>query len=87
MYLSATVAQTLAQFDPKINAPASNVLSAREFEVLRLLVQGQSIRDIAHSMGLNSKTIYRHRAMIRQKLGADSAIELFAIADGPGATR
>jgi two-component system, NarL family, invasion response regulator UvrY len=87
MYLSATVAHSLAQFDPKTNAPASNALSAREFEVLRLLVQGQSIGDIAHSTGSSSKTIYRHRSMIRQKLGADSAIELLAIADDLGTTR
>jgi two-component system, NarL family, invasion response regulator UvrY len=87
MYLSATVARALAQFNPNINAPTSNALSAREFEVLRMLVQGRSIGDIAHSLGLNSKTIYRHRSMIRHKLGTDAAIELFAIADDAGAIR
>ena len=86
-YLSATIVQMLALLDPKMNRAASDALSAREFEVLRMLVQGQSIGDIAHSMGLNAKTIYRHQSNIRQKLGSDSAIELFAIADDPAKSR
>jgi two-component system invasion response regulator UvrY len=80
-YLSETVAQMVVLGGSQIQRAASDALSAREFEVLRLLVQGQSIADIAQSMGLHSKTIYRHQSMIRQKLGTDSAIELFALAN------
>ena len=63
---------------------ASDGLSAREFEVLRMLVQGESIRNIAQSMGLNPKTIFNHQSMIRQKLGAESAVQLLSIATGFG---
>jgi two-component system invasion response regulator UvrY len=83
-YLCTSVAQTPAPANSTMGRAASDALSAREFEVLRLLVQGQSIGDIAHSLGLNSKTIYRHQSVIRQKLGADSAVRLMAIADSHG---
>ncbi len=83
-YLCASVAQTPAPGDSTMGRAASDTLSAREFEVLRLLVQGQSIADIAHSLELNSKTIYRHQSSIRQKLGTDCAMRLMAIADGHG---
>src|ERR1700733_8278123 len=51
-YLSAAIAQALALRDTTFDQSASGGLSAREFEVLRQLAQGQSIREIAHAMGL-----------------------------------
>jgi two-component system invasion response regulator UvrY len=83
-YLSADVVRALALDDSTIVRAASDALSPSEFEVLRLLVQGQSISEIAHAMDLDSKTIYRHQSVIRQKLRVDSAIELFAIANDFG---
>jgi two-component system, NarL family, invasion response regulator UvrY len=79
-YLSAAVAQALALRADALDAAASNGLSAREFEVLRQLVQGHSINDIARSMGINPKTVSNHQSVIRQKLGADSAVQLLSIA-------
>jgi DNA-binding NarL/FixJ family response regulator len=79
-YLSATVAQALALRADALDAAGSNGLSAREFEVLRQLVQGRSINDIARSMGINPKTVSNHQSVIRQKLGADSAVQLLSIA-------
>jgi DNA-binding NarL/FixJ family response regulator len=83
-YLSAGVAQALALRAANMDDAASDGLSAREFEVLRMLVQGESIRNIAQSMGLNPKTIFNHQSMIRQKLGAESAVQLLSIATGFG---
>jgi DNA-binding NarL/FixJ family response regulator len=79
-YLSAAVAQSLALHGNVLDEKASNGLSAREFEVLRQLVRGHSIRDIAVSMGINPKTVSNHQSVIRQKLGADSAVQLLSIA-------
>jgi two-component system invasion response regulator UvrY len=79
-YLSAGVAQALALRDATMDQAASGGLSARELEVLRQLVQGQSTRDIALSMGLNPKTVSNHQSVIRQKLGADSTVQLLSIA-------
>jgi DNA-binding CsgD family transcriptional regulator len=60
-------------------AEATDGLSAREFEVLRQLVQGHSIRDIAEAMGLNPKTVANHQSAIKQKLGAETAVQLVRI--------
>jgi DNA-binding NarL/FixJ family response regulator len=79
-YLSTAVAQALALRSDVLDVSASNGLTAREFEVLRQLVRGESIRDIAFSMGINPKTVSNHQSAIRQKLGADSAVQLLHIA-------
>ncbi len=75
-YLSGEIAQKLALRDVAVDQAAADGLSAREFEVLRLLVQGESIKEIAQSMGLNPKTVANHQSAIKQKLGADTAIQL-----------
>jgi two-component system invasion response regulator UvrY len=73
-YLSPEVAQKLALHE--FTGEQADGLSAREFEVLRLLVQGHSIKEIAESMALNPKTVSNHQTAIKQKLGADTAIQL-----------
>jgi DNA-binding NarL/FixJ family response regulator len=75
-YLSPEIAQKLALGDLVADPVAADGLSAREFEVLRRLAQGQSIGQIAQSMSLNSKTVANHQSAIKRKLGADSAIQL-----------
>ena len=76
-YLSADIAHKLALRDFAVDESAADGLSAREFEVLRQLAQGKSVREIAQAMGLNPKTISNHQSAIKQKLGADTAIQLF----------
>jgi two-component system, NarL family, invasion response regulator UvrY len=83
-YLSAAIAQDLALRNAAPDEAARDVLSAREFDVLRLLVRGLSIKDIAQSMGLNPKTVANHQSAIKQKLGADTAIQLLREADKLG---
>jgi two-component system invasion response regulator UvrY len=73
-YLSPEMAQKLALNE--FSRDQADSLSAREFEVLRLLAQGHSIKEIAESMGLNPKTVSNHQTAIKQKLGADTAIQL-----------
>ncbi len=82
-YLSADIAQALAQRNAIAAAPA-DALSAREFEVLRLVVQGLSISDIAKTLGLMPKTVSNHQSAIKQKLGAESAVQLVRIASRLG---
>jgi two-component system, NarL family, invasion response regulator UvrY len=76
-YLSAEIAHKLALRDFTVDESAADGLSAREFEVLRQLAQGKSVKEIAQAMGLNPKTISNHQSAIKQKLGADTAIQLF----------
>ncbi|MEO8464058.1 MAG: response regulator transcription factor [Gammaproteobacteria bacterium] len=83
-YLSADVAQSLAQRNAVAEAPPADALSAREFEVLRLVVQGLPIKDIAKTLGLTPKTVSNHQTAIKQKLGAESAVQLVRIASRLG---
>jgi two-component system, NarL family, invasion response regulator UvrY len=79
-YLSNAIAQELAVGSIAGEADPSSMLSAREFEVLRLLVRGVPLRDIAQQLGLTQKTVANHQSAIRQKLGADSAVKLLQAA-------
>jgi two-component system, NarL family, invasion response regulator UvrY len=83
-YISADIAQELALRSVVADTAATDSLSAREFEVLRLLVKGHAIRDIAQIMGVTPKTVANHQSAIKQKLGADSAVQLLRIAGSLG---
>jgi two-component system, NarL family, invasion response regulator UvrY len=81
-YLSPDIAQKLALHEFTIDQVDG--LSPREFEVLSLLAKGRSIKEIAETMGLNPKTVANHQSAIKQKLGADTAIQLLRKANQLG---
>ena len=51
-------------------------LSDREFEVLRLLVDGLGPTEIGERLHLSVKTVSTHKSRIFEKLGVDSTAEL-----------
>jgi len=57
-------------------ASPSSTLTAREREVLQLLVEGQSNKEVASSLGIGVKTAEAHRANLMKKLGVHSMSEL-----------
>ncbi|HEY7759692.1 MAG TPA: response regulator transcription factor [Burkholderiales bacterium] len=80
VYLSQDVAQQLAlQTIPGHQLPLSN-LSAREFEVFRLLAEGRSVVEIAQIMCLSQKTIANYQSNIRQKLDLTNAAQIVRLA-------
>jgi DNA-binding NarL/FixJ family response regulator len=73
-YLSPAIAHTVinqalirnqAQANPP---PHSHNLTARQLEILRLIVRGKSTREIAHGLGLSIKTVEAHRSQIMKRL-------------------
>lgn len=76
--------------------PPHHKLSARELEVLVVIAQGVSLKEIAARMDISPKTVSSYRARILEKLGVTSNAELvrYALqhelisrqsrADGPG---
>ena len=55
---------------------AADVLSPREFEVLRMLLDERTTEEIANSLHLSPKTVANLHSMIKDKLGVGSDIEL-----------
>lgn len=44
-------------------------LSPRQREIIELLARGQSIKEVAFSLGLSRSTVETHRALVLKKLG------------------
>ncbi len=51
-------------------------LSQREAEIVKLIAEGYSSRDIAETLVISEKTVGRHRANIFEKLGMHDRLEL-----------
>ncbi|MGQ9369972.1 response regulator [Azospirillum sp. A39] len=59
---------------------AADLLTAREFEVLRLLLAERTTEEIADLLHLSPKTVANLRSLIKAKLGVGSDIELVRLA-------
>lgn len=59
-------------------------LTPKEREVLQLIAEGKSVKEIGYLLQLSTKTVDHHRHSILEKLGAKSVAELvkFAIREG-----
>jgi DNA-binding NarL/FixJ family response regulator len=53
-----------------------DVLTPRELEVLKLIAEAQSSKEIAQQLVISTKTVERHRANILEKLGMRDRVEL-----------
>ena len=58
-----------------------NTLSAREFEITSLLLSGQTISNIAHTLHLQVSTVGTHKARIFDKLKVGNILELKELAN------
>jgi DNA-binding NarL/FixJ family response regulator len=72
-YLSPAIAHTVITQaltrNQKTPDPAdSHNLTARQLEILRLIVRGKSTREIANGLGLSVKTVETHRSQIMKRL-------------------
>jgi DNA-binding NarL/FixJ family response regulator len=58
---------------------AESLLTAREREVIGLLLGGRSTDDIARALGVSASTVHSHVQSILRKLGAQSRVEAVSI--------
>ena len=86
-YVSPDVAANMARSTAQPGKSELDALSPREFEVLRLLAQGETVRSIGEKLGLSEKTIANHQSAIREKLGARNSAQLARFAAQIGLTR
>jgi len=73
-------AMNLARSATQPGKSGIEALTPREFEVLRLLVQGETVRSISEKLVLSEKTIANHQSAIREKLGARNSAQLARLA-------
>ncbi|MCB2213018.1 response regulator transcription factor [bacterium] len=91
MYLSPSISDlVLKEFVDRVREDeesAYTVLSAREREVLQLLAEGSSTKEMAEKLNVSVKTIETHRVQIKNKLNLNSIAELTKYAIREGLTR
>ncbi len=89
-YLSPAIADTVMKDYASILEGAdqsiASLLSSREREVLQLIAEGMSTRDISERIHVSVKTVETHRQQIMRKLNAKSVAELTKIAVREGLT-
>ncbi len=69
---------------PMTETSVFSVLTAREREVLQLMAEGKTTKEIAYSLDLSVKTVEAHRQKIMEKSNIHSVAELtkYAIREG-----
>ncbi|MEO8166076.1 MAG: response regulator transcription factor [Betaproteobacteria bacterium] len=80
LYISHEMAQELAlQMLPGRSNPI-DALSAREFEVFRLLVAGHALQEIARLLCLSYKTVANYQSSIKHKLDVSNTAQVVRLA-------
>lgn len=76
-YIEPAVAERLL-FDTLLKDAAAPhaILSDREYQVFRMLVEGRGVIGIAEELHLSAKTISTHKARLLKKLGVDNLSDL-----------
>ena len=81
-YVSPAVAERLARWvDPAAEKPPHDTLSAREFQIFRLLASGRSVSRAAEEVCLSVKTVstYRTRILEKMNLKTNADLTLYAV--------
>ncbi len=88
IYISPSVASIVTEDylkqSPESGGSTRSLLSSRELEVLQLLVEGRSTKQIASSLCLSIKTIESHRSSVMKKIDVNNIADLtkYAIREG-----
>jgi two-component system invasion response regulator UvrY len=78
--LSPDIARSIAMLKLAGDANPMQALTAREFEIFRLLVTGRTTTEIAKLLNLSTKTVANYHTLIKQKLNISSDVELVLLA-------
>jgi two-component system invasion response regulator UvrY len=77
-YISGDVAQklTLANFRNRGESSPLGTLSAREMQIMMMILQGQGNQEISDALFLSPKTVSTYRHRLYEKLDVDNDVEL-----------
>jgi len=80
IFLSDEIAKKIAVSSINGGHDLIDTLSAREFEIFRLLAEGLEVDAIATTLNISSKTVSNYQTMIKQKLNINTPVELIRYA-------
>jgi DNA-binding NarL/FixJ family response regulator len=73
---AAQTEKLISLFHPRSDRPPHELLSDREYEVLRAIGSGRTVSQIADYMALSVKTVSTYRARLLEKMGMKTNAEL-----------
>lgn len=78
-YISPWLAEKLAgYFGPDSEKPVHEMLSDREYQVLRMIAVGKTTREISADLALSTKTVATYRTRLLEKMKMKNSAELTA---------
>lgn len=82
--ISQLVVEELGRTEDETDATAFSLLTPREREILQLLAEGGTVKQIAQRLHVSHKTVEAHRLRILNKLNVDTVAQLtkYAIQEG-----
>ncbi|WP_435607893.1 LuxR C-terminal-related transcriptional regulator [Pseudomonas knackmussii] len=83
-YVSPRVCEPLLELTVGGQEDASFVLTPRQREVLRLLAQGNCVKEIAYRLDLSIKTVNAHKLRLKERLGINdlAGLVFYALRQG-----
>ena len=80
-YISPSVAERLASEMASTEIPLHEKLSDREFQIMRLIASGKSLKEIGAALCISGKTVSTYRARILEKMsmGANADLTRYAL--------
>lgn len=79
-YLGSEISNKIALQLNDTRGDPMQELSAREFEIFRMLVDGVDLAKIATTLNISMKTVSNYQTSIKQKLGVNTPIEMVRMA-------
>ena len=82
--IAGIVVDDYIRYLPRTQHSSSHLLTAKEREVLQLLTEGKTTKEVAFNLEVSVKTVETHRQQIMKKLGLHSIAQLtkYAIREG-----
>jgi two-component system, NarL family, invasion response regulator UvrY len=81
-YITPSLAERLAsEFEADSEKPLHDILSDREYQVLRMIAEGKTVKHIAKELSLSIKTVstYRTRIMEKMKMKTNAEVMHYVI--------
>lgn len=83
-YFTPTVSRQVLEFKKRYRSDRASILTTREFEVLQMVAEGKTNKEIGGSLYISVKTVEKHRQRLMDKLGIHDVAGLtrYAVARG-----